>query len=404
MKIETPQENTLNVSLKHFETAEANLVKVEKLWEEIRTLTPNGVSFGSDIEYEEKCRLYEMILPHLTKINGWSPGAIPMGLNDIAQARFEIQDLLFGDIGAVVTLDNQIDSPGTELRQYRFLLNQTRKELVRSTLIELIDKTDSIINQTSSEIEDCKQKDKPASISPENWEQLSEYINQIDILLGSMPRPERWGDLNRHIFFRELGDFNDIEKFDWPKVKSILTKTIYDENEPIPSQVEDLSILLSKKLKNSVVSQLTWKNIDAGEFERVIYNLIVSSEGYENPQWLTQTNAPDKGRDLSVDRIIKDSLGGVIRQRVIIQCKHWQAKSLSITDIATLQAQMKLWEPPRVDVHIIATTGRFTTDTIGFIEKENQSDKAMRVEMWPDSHLENLLAKRPDIIAQFNLR
>jgi hypothetical protein len=65
---------------------------------------------------------------------------------------------------------------------------------------------------------------------------------------------------------------------------------------------------------------------------------------------------------------------------------------------------MRLWEPPRLDILIIVTTGRFTTDVISYIEKHNQSDTALTIEMWPESHLESLLASRPGIIAEFRLR
>jgi len=65
---------------------------------------------------------------------------------------------------------------------------------------------------------------------------------------------------------------------------------------------------------------------------------------------------------------------------------------------------MDLWQSPRVDVLIIATTGRFTTDAIDFIEKHNNSDRAMKIEMWPESHLEGLLAARPGLVAEFRLR
>jgi len=75
-----------------------------------------------------------------------------------------------------------------------------------------------------------------------------------------------------------------------------------------------------------------------------------------------------------------------------------------VPDIATLSAQMKHWEPPRVDELIIATSGRFTADAIDFIEKHNQGDHALLITMWPESHLENVLAARPHLIAQFRLR
>lgn len=37
-------------------------------------------------------------------------------------------------------------------------------------------------------------------------------------------------------------------------------------------------------------------------------------------------------------------------------------------------------------------------------ERHNQSDTGLRFEMWPESHLERLLAMRPDLIDEFGLR
>lgn len=67
---------TLAVALKHFETTEANLVKLERLWKEIRGMIPDHVAFGPNPEHEEKCRIYKTILPHLPRIDGWSPSFI----------------------------------------------------------------------------------------------------------------------------------------------------------------------------------------------------------------------------------------------------------------------------------------------------------------------------------------
>lgn len=153
-----------------------------------------------------------------------------------------------------------------------------------------------------------------------------------------------------------------------------------------------------------VATKLLWENLTDVDFERLIFALISSEQGYENPEWLMKTNAPDRGRDLSVYRVHTDALGGTIRQRVIIQCKHWLTKSVGSSEIAMLREQMKLWEPPRVDVHVIATSGRFTSDAVTIIERQNHSDSALRIEMWTESHLERLLASRPAIIAEFSLR
>jgi hypothetical protein len=57
-----------------------------------------------------------------------------------------------------------------------------------------------------------------------------------------------------------------------------------------------------------------------------------------------------------------------------------------------------------VDVLVIATTGRFTANAVSVIEKHNCGDHAMKIEMWPESHLGQLLARRPALVAEFGLR
>jgi len=135
-----------------------------------------------------------------------------------------------------------------------------------------------------------------------------------------------------------------------------------------------------------------------------MFTLISTSEGYENPEWLMRTSAPDRGRDLSVMRVTVDRLAGTRRQRVIIQCRHWQSKSVRLPDVITVKEQMSLWGEPRVQVLTVATTGRFTADAVQWIEIHNASGNTPLIEMWPESHLELLLAQRPDVIAEFGLR
>jgi len=165
-----------------------------------------------------------------------------------------------------------------------------------------------------------------------------------------------------------------------------------------------LGALAATSPKGPVTTRLSWESLDAEAFERLIFNIIVGEAVYKDPQWLMRTNAPDRGRDLSVYRVHEDSLSGTLRQRIIIQCKHWMNKSVSVDEIATLKEQVKLWEPPLVDCVIIATSGRFTSDAVALIEKHNQSGQSPHIEMWPESHLEMLLASRPALIAEFQLR
>lgn len=388
-------------ALQQFEAAEANLVKLERLWQEIGKLVPEGILFRSDPDYEGRCRAFRDILSALPMVDGWKPECRLLSLNDIAESRFDAQEI--SEIRMIIDVENSIESPRIELDEYRFRFNKKRLALIQDILSELIDLVDTNIRNIkynrSSNIE------IGAPMEGSFWDALRDQVNQIDTLLGSsVKRPPRWSDLRRHLHFGLVGDFQDIEQIDWPNVKAGLRKSLYDVNDPITVQVKDLSDLVASHPRGPVATKLNWEGLTPDKFERLIFALISAESGYENPEWLMQTNAPDRGRDLSVTRVVVDPLAGTIRSRVIIQCKHWLSRSVTIPDVTTLIGQMKLWEPPRVDIHVIATSGRFTSDAVAFIEKNNQSDTALRIEMWPESHLERLLAARPSLIAEFKLR
>jgi hypothetical protein len=201
-----------------------------------------------------------------------------------------------------------------------------------------------------------------------------------------------------------MGDLMDIIPHDWPEVKTRLSKGLYDRDEPLPVDVADLGTLAAAQPKGQVVTRLKWKSLSDEDFERLVFSLIAAAPGYENPEWLMHTNAPDKGRDLSVTRIVNDPLSGAMRSRVLIQCRHWTSKRVSSSNVAAQKEQIGTWEPPKVDVLIIATSGRFTSDAVLAIEKHNAGDRALKIEMWPESHLERLLAERFALIADFGLR
>ncbi|MEQ1773267.1 MAG: restriction endonuclease [Burkholderiales bacterium] len=394
-------ESPLNAALRHFDAAEANLIKIEKVWGELEAAIPEGVAFGDDPEYEENCRAFDALLESLPQIDGRKPSIHLMGLDEIAQCRFDALEA--GEIEARIYVEQQIGEPAKLLREYRYHFNQKRRELIREALAELIDAIDENLRNLARTIDEDTQPHE--SVDEAEFDNLKENVAQINMLLGSsVPKPARWSDLHRHMHFGMVGDLRDIAKHDWPAVKADLRKSLYGEKEPAPVGVEDLGVLVSKKPRGPVATRLLWERLDEDDFERLIFNLISSERGYENPEWLMKTNAPDRGRDLSVNRVHVDALGGTMRQRVIIQCKHWLSRSVGPSEIATLREQMKLWEPPRVDVHVIATSGRFTSDAVSIVEKQNHSDNALRIEMWPESHLELLLASRPAIIAEFGLR
>jgi hypothetical protein len=395
------KESSLNKALRQFEATEANISKLEQLWKEMIELIPSGISFGDNPTYEDKYRNFKSILEHLPKIDGWKPEMYIMELNEIAQGRLDAYDI--GEPEAIISIEEMINQPGKLLREYRYQFNRKRKELIRDEISNLINKIDQnlilIVNDIGGDLQVNQQVD---SVHLDNIKTL---IAEIDTLLGSsVSRPPRWNDLKRHLRFRQRHDVNDIIDHDWPIIRDALQNVMYSTEDAIPIEIDDLSNLVSEKPSGEVATKLCWEKLNAEEFERLVFTLISFEDGYENPKWLTKTHASDRGRDLSVYRTFTDPLGGVIRQRVIIQCKHWLDRSISTGDVSDLRGQMRLWEPPRLDILIIVTTGRFTTDVISYIEKHNQSDTALTIEMWPESHLESLLASRPGIIAEFRLR
>lgn len=391
--------STLAAALQKFEATEANLGKLEKLWEKISALIPSGPAFGSPPDYDELCLAFQRILPSLPAIDGARVEDRLFSYDQAGQMRLDALEL--GEIEAQVSVGNALEEQGKLLREYRFHLNAKRRELVRSRLLALIDEVGNLLaalrpTVTKAEINE--------TVEMPEWLRLKENVKEIATLLGSGPKPTRWGDLQRHLHFGMVGDLVDILEHDWPAVQDGLKSELYGEHDPVPVDVTDLADLVAARPTGRVTSQLTWSNLTDEDFERLIFNLISETAGYENPQWLQQTHASDRGRDISVMKIDADRLAGVRRHRIIIQCKHWQSRSVGPGDVSDVRSQMELWQPPRVDGLYIATSGRFTADAILLIERHNQEDRALHISMWPDSHLEMLLAARPHLIAQFRLR
>jgi hypothetical protein len=139
-----------------------------------------------------------------------------------------------------------------------------------------------------------------------------------------------------------------------------------------------------------------WDAIDDDGFERLLFDLLRGLPNYQNVEWLMKTRAPDRGRDLSLERILRDGGGTTRTERVIVQAKHWTAKSVAPVDVAATLAALPMWEPPVIRALIIATSGRFTADAVAVVNKHNTDGKMPFIELWPESRLEVLLAQRPD--------
>lgn len=394
-------ESSLNAALRTFEAVEANLSKAERVWRQVQEAIPTGIAFGSDPTYDDLCRTLTALVDSLPAMGGEKPQIELMDLDEIAQCRLDAQEIM--EIGPLISLNQQLEQPTRVLGEYRFNLEQRRRKLVRDAMTEQIDVVDGlcrVLGQVLSEAVELNQE-----VDHPQFGELRGAIAQVATLLGgSTPKPERFGDMLRHLHFGTYGDLQDILRHDWPSVRPGLRDSLYGQDDALPVDVDDLDHLIDQKPSGPVATRLNWDSLSEEGFERLIFALISSEPGYENAEWLTRTSATDRGRDMSAYRVHSDGLAGSIRDRVIVQCKHWRSRSVAPADVTALRDQMALWEPPRVDVCVIATSGRFTTDAVDLVETHNQKDKALRIEMWPDSKLELLLAERPTLIAEFGLR
>ncbi len=401
----------LDDALRQFDRVETNLRRLEAVNEKLLSLIPEGINFAGSspegLEYSNLSRSFVELAEALPPIDGFTVGARPVPLDDIAQSRLDSAEISEPQI--LIDLGQEVGAPADSIAEYRHRFERTRKPLVLERVEALVAQVDGVLSDLTARYPDTQDPEVEgralaASVAPDaEWVVLTECIAEIQRLLGkSTAGIGRWVDLNRHLAFGQIVDLRDIAMHDWPSVRGGIEAALYTEEEPLPVDMSDLTSVVEARPTGSVTTALDWTQLDEASCERLIFNLLSDAPGYENPQWLTNTRAPDRGRDLSVDRVIADSLSGSTRQRVLVQCKHWTTQSVGPTDVAGEVAKAELWTPS-FDVVIIATSGRFTTDAVAWVETHNQTHK-MSVEMWAESHLEMLLATRAYLVEEFGLR
>ncbi len=381
----------LDAALKQFERAAANLEKAERVWAGIAAANLTAE------EHDDSVRHFVDLAAALPPIDGLRVESMPMSLTEMQLARFDAFEL--GEASLHVQVEEQIEAPGAELAAYRHSFNRARRKIVRDRMIDIAKSVDVLIAAMQAHRAAGQPK------SRDHWSALEPQIAELERLLGdSTGRPSRWSDLRRHLSFWEDVDLHDILDKDWPSVKADLDQFFYDEFEPMPVDVDDLGALVSARPTGPVTTGLEWSHLNADSFERLLFQLVSSEIGYENANWLMKTNAADQGRDVEVYRVTVDGLSGTRRERVIVQCKHWQSRTVGRDELVLCVEAVQLWEPPRVDLLLVATSGRFSKDAVAWREKRELERTFPRVELWPDSHLEMLLARRPHLIATFGLR
>jgi hypothetical protein len=296
---------------------------------------------------------------------------------------------------------NELEKPGYQLDEYRFKLAQARRLAIHERLDDLV----SMINEALVQISASVTLDSTDRVEDLRTKKVEESISEIERLLGdTTDRKGRWGDLHRHLHYSQGHDWYDIAQMDWPSVRADIEAASLGESDPLPVPAIDIGIAATAKPAGSASIGLNWKALDDDKFERLLFDLLKSFPNYQNTEWLTKTRAPDRGRDLSAERVIKDDGGTTRIERVIVQAKHWTSKSVAPNDIMQTLSALELWGPPVIRALVIATSGRFTTDAVAIAEKHNSDGKLPFIELWADSRLETLLSQRPGLVANYGLR
>ena len=95
---------TLTMALQKFEATDANLGKLEKLWDKIASHIPGGPAFGSPPEYDELCLAFRRILPVMPAIDGIRVQDCLHDYDEIGQMRLDALEL--DEIEAKVHVEN----------------------------------------------------------------------------------------------------------------------------------------------------------------------------------------------------------------------------------------------------------------------------------------------------------
>lgn len=375
----------------------ANLAKLDDVWKRAQVFIPTSPTRGSDDEYDDLRRAWADLLRGLPVIDGYTVTEQLPDIDELGQAYID-----YADIGEpAFAVDEAGDKPGKDLAEYRFRLHRARRRAAREGLQRL----SAVIDSALARVAERVPRTSRDRVEGADVEQVHAAIGEIERLMGdTAQRKGRWGDLHRHLHFGEGQDWHDIFDFDWPSVRSDVEASALADTDPLPVPNIDLGLAAAGHLTGKATLALQWDRLDDDDFERLLFDLLREFPEHKNVQWLMNTRAPDRGRDLSLDRVLQDSTGGVRHERVIVQAKHWQKRSVGPVEVAGTLAVIKLWQPPVVRGLIIATSGRFSADAVAAAEQHNNSGDSPLIELWPESKLETLLAQKPHLAAAHGLR
>lgn len=392
----------LDDAIEELNKVAANLELLKKKWDELESLlnypTEGNWDQKGKEQYEYKCLEFEDLLEGIPKIGEKEINNVLPDYDNVSQGARDVIDLQEADL--FTSFYSKVYEQGSEISHYEYVLKKERRKLIFNQVENFIEDVDNILDSLKFIL---KERDSEDSLKLEEVDPLKHKILQLDNLMGdSVPRPNRWSDLNRHLSFAQVHDLDDIISLDWPSIKTAL-KSSFRGNDPFKINIENIKDLVNSADKSGEIGTgLDWSAITPEKFERLCADLLESSPNWENIEWNTSTRASDRGRDITAFWVFNDETRGTIRERAIIQCKHLLKSNVSARDIETFQ-NLSLTHG-KVDLYIIMTSGKVTDQVTQIVDKQNENNQKPRVEIWADWKLEQLLASHPDIIKSYGLK
>jgi len=389
---------TLEELLAVMDRTAANLERLQAVWDRAGPMLPDGPSIGTTPEYEDLTRAWDDLRRGLPPIEGWAITEPLPDMDAVGKAYLE-----YAEIGEPpFAVSGAKGAPSEALAEYRHRLNKARRKAVRDRMRELIAEVDTLLPQALALARTLSRDDR---LQAEPAAEIDRAIAEIERLMGdTAARRGRWSDLHRHLRFGQAHDWGDINESDWPSVKPDIEAAMFSDVEPLPVPNIDLGIAAGRRPAGSVSTELRWANLTAERFEQLLHDLLRALPGFQNVQSLMKTNAADRGRDISAERVLHDGAGSVRTERVIIQAKHWLSKSVPPEEINSALTRIRLWEPPVIRGLIVATSGHFTSDAVAWAEKHNDAGAMPLIDLWPAPRLGTLLSERPWLAAEYGLR
>lgn len=388
-----------------FDKVAVNLKKLEQVWNRANPLLPDGPARGTTLEYLNLVRTWAALLPGLPPIDGWTITEELPDMDALGQMFLDYAEMQEPATGAYAIREQ----PARDLGEYRFRLDRARRRAIAARLQELTEKNTDLLRRVTAALpsreEFFEHQGRRNKVVTVGTQEVETVLAEIERLLGeTVERKGRWGDLHRHLRFGEVNDWHDIHEFDWPSVRLDIEAAYFGETDPVPVPEIDLGVAGRARPTGGATTALNWSALDSNQFERLLFDLLRSLDGYQNVEWLMKTNAADRGRDISLERIIQDASGSTRTERVIVQAKHFTSRSVGPIDVQDSLSRISLWEPPVIRFLIIATSGRFTADAVSLVERHNELGKRPQIEMWPDSRMEVLLSQQPTLAITNGLR